>query len=278
MTVKAVIFDLDDTLLLEVPSAEAAFLATCEMVRDTYGIDPDAFHQRLRHDARTLWHASPERELIERISISHWEGLWAKFEGHDPAMTRLRQWAVTYRQQSWRRALQAFNINDPAFADTLSREFRRQRETRHVVFDDARPLLNQLQGRFKLGLMTNGLSCLQREKITGSGLAPYFDAMVIAGDVGVSKPDARIFHALLRQLQVTPTQAIMVGNSVKGDIAGAQAVGMKAVLIHRGRVHGADDSIIPDHLICHLDQLPDILKRYQNPEHHQEPVPKGESK
>lgn len=263
MTVKTIIFDLDDTLLMEVPTADAAFLDTCELVRQEYGIDPEIFHRTLRQIAKALWHASPERELIERISISHWEGLWAKFEGNDADMTRLRQWASVYRQASWQRALNAFDINNPEFADRLSLEFRRQRETRHILFNDTGPVLNRLQGCFKLGLITNGLSCLQREKIEGSGLAPYFDAIVIAGDVGVSKPDARVFQALLHQLHVEPEHAIMVGNSVKGDIAGAQAVGMKAVLIHRGKVHGADDNIKPDYIIHHLDQLLDIIQSHQ---------------
>jgi putative hydrolase of the HAD superfamily len=260
LTVQAVIFDLDDTLLVEVASAEAAFLATCALVQDRFGVDPEVFHRTLRREAKTLWYASPERAVIERISVSHWEGLWARFEGHDPEITRLRDWAVYYRQSSWERALAAFGIEDPPFASQLSLEFRRQREERHVLFDDALPILQALRGRVKLGLITNGLSCLQHEKITGSGLAPWFDGMVVAGDIGMAKPDPRVFHALLDQLDVTPDQAVMVGNSITGDIGGAQGVGMKAVLIHRGEIHGPDDSIQPDLVIDNLMALKEYLQ------------------
>ena len=256
---KAVLFDLDDTLLVEVASADAAFLATCALAEEKHGIDPEVLHRHLRREARALWYASPEREIIERISISHWEGLWARYEGEDAAMARLRHWAKTYRQVAWQHALQAVGVEDPDFAGRLSGEFRRQRETRHVLFDDSAPLLEQLKGRVKLGLITNGLSCLQREKISGSGLARYFDAIVIAGDVGLAKPHPRIFHTILDALQVAPEETCMVGNSVKGDIGGAQSVGLRAILIDRGDIHGPDDSIKPDGVISHLGQLPYAL-------------------
>lgn len=260
MTTRAIIFDLDDTLLVEVASAEAAFLATCELVRDKYGIDPALFHTTLRREAKAMWYASPERPIIERISVSHWEGLWARFEGDAPDMTRLREWAVDYRRSSWQRALAAFDIEDAPLAAQLSLEFRTQREQCHVLFDDTLPILQALHGRFKLGLITNGLSCLQHEKIKGSGLAHFFDAMVVAGDIGVAKPDPSVFQVLLDQLQVTPDEAIMVGNSVTGDIGGAQGVGMKAVLIHRGEIHGNNDSITPDLVIENLMSVMDYLE------------------
>jgi len=257
--IDTIIFDLDDTLLVEMASAEAAFLAACELAREKYGLDPSEFHTTLRREAKTLWYASPERAIIERISVSHWEGLWARFEGGAPDITKLREWAVYYRQSSWERALAAFQIEDAPFASQLSLEFRRQREQRHVLFDDTLPILRAVHGRVKLGLITNGLSCLQHEKIAGSGLAPFFDAMVVAGDIGLAKPAPRVFHALLDQLNTTPDRAIMVGNSVTSDIGGAQGVGMKAVLIHRGEIHGADDTIEPDLVITELTQLMDHL-------------------
>ncbi len=260
MNITTIIFDLDDTLLVEVASAEAAFLATCELAHDKYGLDPAVFHTTLRKEAKALWYASPERPIIERISVSHWEGLWARFEGDAPEITRLRQWAVYYRQSSWERALAAFDIGDAPFATQLSLEFRRQREQRHVLFDDTLPILRALHGRVKLGLVTNGLSCLQHEKIAGSGLSHFFDAMLVAGDIGVAKPNPIVFHTLLDQLHATPDQTVMVGNSVTSDIGGAQGVGMKAVLVHRGEIHGADDSITPDWIIDDLTSVTDCLQ------------------
>ena len=57
----------------------------------------------------------------------------------------------------------------------------------------------------------------------------------------------------------------MVGNSVKGDIGGAQSVGLRAVLIDRGDIHGPDDTVEPDGVIDHLGQLPGLLGLWDTP-------------
>ncbi len=259
MALEAILFDLDDTLLVEKASADEAFLATCTLAQRRYGLNPMALHQKLRQEAQALWHASPERPTIDRISISHWEALWARFIGDDPDITRLRHWVRYYRREAWLRALRAFGQEDAEFADMLSREFRRQRQQRHVLFPGTLPVLQALHGHFKLGLITNGLSCLQHEKIDASGLRPYFNAIIVAGDIGFAKPDPRAFQILLKDLQVSPHNALMVGNSVQGDIGGAQAAGIKAILIDRGKIHGADDTITPDLVIHQLTELIDTV-------------------
>ncbi len=261
MNIKAVLFDLDDTVLVEVASAEAAFIDTCRLVQDKFGLDPHDFHTILRQKAKKIWYdASPAREYCVRVSVSHWEGLWARYEGADPELKILHDWAGTYRLQSWSQALGAFDIDDPAFAAQLGEEFPRQRRQRHHVYPDVEPVLQSLGKTHKLGLITNGLPCLQREKIKGSGLGHYFDATVISGDVGRAKPDPIIFMTLLSRLGVQPNQAIMVGNSVSSDIGGAQNVGMKGILVDRGDIHGPDDAVIPDGIIESLTELPCYLK------------------
>jgi len=261
MTYKAVIFDLDDTILVEVASAEAAFIDTCSLARDKYGLNPHEFHRVLRQKAKKLWYdGSPAREYCVRVSVSHWEGLWARYEGKDPELKILRDWAPTYREQAWSQALEAFSIDDPQFAVQLGETFPKYRRQRHQVYTEVEAVLQSLAKTHKLGLITNGLPCLQREKIAGSGLGHYFDATVISGDVGKAKPDPTIFQVLLEKLDTRPDQALMVGNSVAGDIGGAQRMGMKAILIDRGDIHGSDDSITPDGIIESLTELSEYLK------------------
>jgi putative hydrolase of the HAD superfamily len=256
MTTKAILFDLDDTLVVEVAAAEAAFIAASGLGQDRYGIDPRHLATAVREQARPLWHAAPAREYCLRIGISSWEGLWAAYRGDDPDLRVLRDWAPTYRCTAWSAALSEFGIEDQALALALAEEFPRQRRMRHQVFPDVLDALGSLRKTMKLGLITNGLSCLQREKIEGAALAPWFDATVISGDLGIGKPDARIFRAALDRLGTDPAQTLMVGNSVRVDIGGAQAVGMKAILLDRGDPHGKDDSIKPDAVIHSLAELP----------------------
>jgi putative hydrolase of the HAD superfamily len=142
----------------------------------------------------------------------------------------------------------------------LAEEFPKRRRQHHYLYPDALSVLQSLHGQFKLGLVTNGLSCLQREKIQGVGIAPYFDTIAISGDLGFDKPQPAIFHAVLDPLGVSPDQALMVGNSIKADIGGAQAVGMKAILVNRGDPHGKDAMIKPDAIIHDLAEVMDYLE------------------
>jgi putative hydrolase of the HAD superfamily len=71
----ALIFDLDDTLVVDEASAAAAFLDACEVARNTVNIPPEELHETVRRMCREIWHASPAREYAVRIGISSWEAL-----------------------------------------------------------------------------------------------------------------------------------------------------------------------------------------------------------
>ena len=85
-----------------------------------------------------------------------------------------------------------------------------------------------------LALVTNGASCLQREKLAGSGLGDRFDAVVVSGDLGVGKPDASVFRHALSLLGAPADAAVMVGDNLDRDIEGAAApAGLRGVWINR---------------------------------------------
>ena len=86
----------------------------------------------------------------------------------------------------------------------------------------------------RLGLVTNGASCLQREKLEGAGLAGCFDAVVVSGDIGIGKPDAAPYARALELLGARPEDATMVGDSLANDVDGALAAGLRAVWLNRG--------------------------------------------
>ena len=258
MPTEAVVFDLDDTLVVEVASADAAFLATCALAHEKYGIDPEELHQTVRLKARELWYASPARAYCVDIGISSWEGLWARFLGDDPNLKILRAWAPTYRLESWSRALAEYGADDPSFAEQLADTFQSERRARHVVYPDAEPTLEDVSETYRLGLLTNGAADLQREKIRESRLGPYFDAVVISGEVGVRKPEPQIFALALDRLGVTAETAVMVGNSLGSDVAGAQRAGLKGIWLNRSGKE-RNDEVEPDAQIASLGELKDIL-------------------
>ena len=95
MAIRSILFDLDDTLVVEFASAEASFLATCEHAHEQHGIDPKALHQAVRYHAQQLWRSSATITYCRTIGISSWEGLWARFLGNDPNLKSLHTWAPT---------------------------------------------------------------------------------------------------------------------------------------------------------------------------------------
>ena len=254
---RAVLIDMDDTLVVEVASAEKAFLATCALAQEKYGVDAQSLHQSVRQRARELWYDAPARAYSVAVGISSWEALWARFLGEDPNLKILRAWSPTYRRESWSRALAEHGIDDRAFAERLADTFRQERRKLHIVYDDVEPTLQWLQARYPLALITNGASDLQRFKLARSGLEPHFEHVLVAGEVGVRKPDPQIYHAALDRLQVAPHETAMVGNSLRSDVGGAQGVGIKGIWLNR-EGKALEGEIVPDAEIASLDLLNEI--------------------
>jgi phosphoserine phosphatase len=243
---KALIFDLDDTLVVEKASAAAAFRATCELAAERHDLDPQALHATVRDTCRELWyHHCPARAYVVQIGISSWEALWSRFEGDNEHLAVLRAWASDYRRNSWHHALQAHGVDDIDLARELAETFPTHRRGRHVVYDDVHPALEQLGQTYRLALLTNGASDLQREKIAGAGIAPYFEEILVAGDIGVAKPHRRLFETMLARLGIKPSEAVMLGDSQRKDIQGAQALGMKAIWVNRANAPRRPD-VIPN--------------------------------
>ena len=235
------LFDLDDTLVVEERAAVATFAATAQLARPRDALDPARLALAARTRARELWRAAPTYPYCLRVGISSWEGLWCRFEGDDASVRALRSWAPDYRQRSWKLALADQGVRDDELAAELGERFGIERRRRHEAFADAVSVLSEARRSHRLGLVTNGASCLQREKLAGSGLAGLFDAVVVSGDLGVGKPDPHVFQHALALLDGDPGEATMVGDSLTRDVDGAIAAGLRAIWVNRfGRPRPAE--------------------------------------
>jgi putative hydrolase of the HAD superfamily len=230
---RALLFDLDETLVVEEAAAVAAFEATAGAVSGRHEVDPARLAISARVRARELWRAAPTYAYCNSIQVSSWEGLWCRFEGEEPNMRALRTWSPTYRREAWRLGLVDEGIDDIALAEELAERFPLERRTRHEVFPDVEPALAELRESHTLALVTNGASCLQREKLAASGLGDYFEIVVVSGEFGVGKPDPSIFRHALSQLRSDGSGAVMVGDNLTRDIDGAIAAGLEGVWINR---------------------------------------------
>ena len=259
MHLHALLLDLDDTLIPDERAAEAAFLAACTPVADRHDLDPAAVAHSAGACARQLWRASDHIAYCQSIGISSWEGLWANFTGDAPDLQRLHAWAPAYRREAWTRALAQHGVDDPAYAEHLADRFRRERRRRNAMFPDAAELLPKLAQRLPLALVTNGAPDLQHFKIDASGVRPYFQSIVVSGEVGIGKPNPRPMQRALRQLGCDPAHAAMVGNSLTSDIAGALNTGVHAIWLNRDG-SPLTGNARPDFLVTSLSELPDLIQ------------------
>lgn len=259
MPVEVILFDLDDTLVIEQASADAAFLATSDHANKKYGCDPKQLSKVVRDNARKLWYGAPTIDYCLNVGISSWEGLWARFSGEDSNLQYLNKWAPEYRRQSWLNALSEFGIDDVEFAEQLGETFARERRGRHHLFPDTRESLEQLRNNYRLGIITNGAPDLQREKIDGSNIGGFFENVIISGEVGIGKPDIRLFKLALERFTDDSMVAVLVGDSLEKDIQGAQNVGIRAIWINRSGIKKEDQKLTPDIQIKSLTELPSVL-------------------
>jgi putative hydrolase of the HAD superfamily len=257
--IRAVFFDLDDTLLWDVRSVREALEATCKKASDMFPMEPGQLLEVFRAEARRLWESYETYPFTQNIGINPFEGLWARFDGGSLSEFRkLEAIAPEYRREAWYQTLKHWGVTDEQAAVELAETFVHERRSRRYLYEETIHTLEKLRKEYKLLLLTNGAPDLQEEKIKGVELAPYFDHIVISGQHGKGKPDPSIFHYALSLMELKPNEAIMVGDKLTTDILGANRTGIPSVWINRHGVHRSDE-IIPRHEIKHLSELDAIL-------------------
>ena len=115
-------------------------------------------------------------------------------------------------------------------AETLLNDYRAGFPGACLLFPDVVQTLAALRASgLKLGLITNGSVRMQSRKLECLALSSVFDAILISDAEGISKPDRRIFQRALDRLEVSPAQAVFVGDHPEVDVAGARSAGMRAI-------------------------------------------------
>jgi phosphoserine phosphatase len=225
--VRAILFDLDETLIPEDGPLENAYLAVVRALHGPRaGLEDVA---ALRTELRARWaREAPAPDYRASVNVSASDGLIATFAGDGPERAAIRDYLPRFQAA-------AFGGDGG-----LLELWRRARWEEQTVYPGAPELLRELRGRFRLGVVTNGASDFQRTKLERTGLAEEFDAVVVSSDVGAGKPDPAVFHAALDALGVDAGDAVMIGNDRARDVEGAQAAGIRALWVqHRGPVDGA---------------------------------------
>ena len=238
--------DLDDTLIDFTTNAHTALL---RMFR-TEKLDrwwPDG----------EVWAASYER---------HNMSLWAQYNVGDISREYLRM-------ERFAKPLTEAGVDRPT-AEELSRRF----DTVYLdylaqekkLMPGAVELLEHLHTcGVTIGVLSNGFKEVQYRKIHTAGLEPYIDLTILSDDIGVNKPDIRIFeYAMQRSGDNVPTHHLMIGDNPDTDIAGALHAGWNAVHYRpdRARIAGIKEAQGCDcveslhDIINMVSSLPDAIK------------------
>jgi putative hydrolase of the HAD superfamily len=201
---RAVLFDLDDTLFDHERSAREALGA----VHDAHGCSRSATFAEFEAAHAVLLEELHRRVLAGELDLD------------------------SARVERFRRLLDgaAASHAAPAVAARLYREcYLRARR----AMAGAHTLLTSLRPRVRIGVVSNNLLAEQQEKLQQCGLADLVDALVVSEEAGVSKPDPAIFRLALRRVNAGAGEAVMVGDSWAADVEGARAAGIAAVWFNR---------------------------------------------
>ena len=124
------------------------------------------------------------------------------------------------------------------------------------LYPGARIVLEQLAEAATLALVTNALSDIQRARIDRVGIAELFDAVIISGEVGASKPGREIFDITFDQLKHPPKEStLMIGDSLTSDIQGGANYGLETCW-YNPHNKSASQAPTPTHTIADLQELP----------------------
>jgi len=201
-----ILFDLDDTLFDHAGTARAALAATAAGRAALHGVPVEALYA----------HYS---ELLEEL--------------HPQVMTG----RITYlaaRQERFARLLAPYEPAASAAdaAQLAKQHYGHYQQLRRPVAG-ALALLQALKPAFKIGIVTNNRTAEQQEKLRHLGMGELVDALITSEDVGVLKPDPRIYQVALARLGARPAETVMVGDNWQADVVGALAMGIRPLWLNR---------------------------------------------
>lgn len=127
------------------------------------------------------------------------------------------------------------------------------------LYDDVQGVLDELAGRYRLGIVSDGQSAWALPELKETGIARYFDPIVVSGDFGFRKPDRRLFEAALHRMRLRAEHVIYVGNDMYRDVYGARRVGMKTVFFRSNQGRQEMEGVEPDYIIYRFRELLDAV-------------------
>lgn len=227
MKYEIIIFDADETLFDFKKSEREAFKNTML----DFGVEYDEnYHLRIYQDINTA--------------------IWKEFEEGSITQENLKI-------DRFRRLSESINMN--LDANELAKSYMMHLADGSFLFEGSVDLIQTLKEKYKLTIVTNGLSDVQNKRIGKSVIAHHFEDIVISEEVKVSKPNPKIFELALRNINHTDkSKVLMVGDSLTSDIQGGINFGVDTCWYNPNKIIN-NKGIQPTYEISNFDELKDLL-------------------
>ncbi|MBD2751704.1 YjjG family noncanonical pyrimidine nucleotidase [Spirosoma validum] len=191
----------------------------------------------------------PSSEEFSRHFIAINRKLWADYDKNLIEHSYIRQHRFPL-------VLRALGIDESAVQVDLNVEYLRLLPLKPHLLESAREILDYLQGRYILHIITNGFAEIQAVKMNSSEIAHYFTNVITSEKANAKKPDPLVFQYAMEISNATVSESLMIGDNYEADILGAKSVGMDTVFYNpQGMV--VDDKSTYD--VRHWNELIDIL-------------------
>ena len=230
---QAVFFDMDNTILAyDSQSPRSWELAFGQFAPRLGGVSLQQFAAAM-DEIRPWYWGDPERDRRARLDLA------------------------TARREMVALAFSRLGVDAGEIGIQLADTYGEIHEAAIEVYPGAIDTLQHIRDMGKgMALITNGVSRLQRAKIERFGLERFFDCIVIEGEFGAGKPDPQVYRHALDQLDVGPSQAMMVGDNLHADIAGAQSLGIYTVWVdYKGAGLPGNSPATPDSTVQAITEL-----------------------
>ncbi len=220
LTIRFVLFDLDDTLL----GRDAGFARFC---------------RELYHTSGVMSGTHTEDEAVALMVELDAGGMRSREDFFQEVM---RLWPGVFRDVP-----QAIEVYLSSYPEML------------ILEPLTRALLEDVQeAGIPAAIVTNGGSAMQSRKVDSSGLRGLVDAVIISEEQGVAKPDPRIFEQAIAKIGGMAADSLFVGDNPEADILGAKGVGMRAAWLRRGREWRYDDQR-PDYILDDISVVRELV-------------------
>ena len=176
--------------------------------------------------------------------------LWEKLEKGEITSTELKieRFRILFEKINL-----GYNIEE------FSKQYLKRLGEGAFLFEGAEELCRYLHGKYKLGIVTNGMKEVQYSRVENSSIGKYIDKVIVSDDIGISKPKAGIFEYALKELGTgDKKESIMIGDSLSADIQGGINFGIDTCWVNL-KNDSPDDKIKPKYVVTRLEEIYGIL-------------------